>query len=202
MTRRRCLILFARAPRLGQGKRRLARGIGALAAWRFSRTLLADLQRRLGHDPRWRLVLALTPDAAAVRSRGWGRWSAPRLPQGGGDLGQRMARALACCRGPALLIGSDIPAVRPVHIAAAFAALGRCDFVFGPAEDGGFWLVGARRPDRLPRGLFAGVRWSTPFALADTLATLPARAVVGFVETLGDVDDATSFRRWRRITRL
>ena len=71
---------------------------------------------------------------------------------------------------------------------------GRHDLVFGPARDGGFWLVGARRLRPLPRTLFAGVRWSTSSALADTLTGVPAHVTTALADTLDDVDDATAFR--------
>ena len=66
---------------------------------------------------------------------------------------------------------------------------------FGPAADGGFWLVGARRRPHLP-ALFARVRWSSPHALADTLAGLPRGARVGFAATLEDIDDGDAYRRF------
>jgi glycosyltransferase A (GT-A) superfamily protein (DUF2064 family) len=93
-----------------------------------------------------------------------------------------------------VLIGTDIPALAPQHIAEAFRLLGRYDFVFGPAADGGFWLVGARRSPCLPP-LFGEVRWSGPHALADVLANLPRDVSVGFAARLDDVDDGASFRR-------
>ena len=68
------------------------------------------------------------------------------------------------------------------------------DLVFGPAEDGGFWLIGARRCPCLPP-LFGAVRWSGQHALADVLANLPARVSVGFAARLADVDDGASLRR-------
>jgi rSAM/selenodomain-associated transferase 1 len=188
------LVVFARAPALGAGKRRLARDIGDLAALRFERLMLARLLRRLGRDRRWRLRLAVTPDRARLRRRLWPR-GVPIAGQGGGDLGERMRRALAACPpGPAVLVGTDIPALSPDHIADAFRQLGHHDLVFGSAADGGFWLVGARRSPRLPP-LFGKVRWSGPHALGDTLANLPRRVSVGFAATLQDVDDGASFRR-------
>ena len=109
----------------------------------------------------------------------------------------RMRRALrASPPGPAVLVGADIPALAAGDIWAAFHLLGRHDLVFGPAEDGGFWLVGARHPQHLP-ALFEGVRWSSPHALADTLADLPRRVTVGFASRLEDVDDADAYRRLR-----
>jgi uncharacterized protein len=194
MRPRRHLILFVRAPRLGVGKRRLARDIGDVAALRFERTMLGLLDRRLGRDRRWRLRLKVTPDRARFGSRLWPR-GVSVAAQGGGDLGCRMRRALAACPpGPVVLVGADIPDLTAEDVAAAFRLLGRHDVVFGPTEDGGFWLVGARRCPRLPP-LFGNVRWSGPHALADTLAALPARVSVGFVARLADIDDGAAYRR-------
>jgi len=188
---RRHLVLFLRAPRLGRGKRRLAREIGDVAAVQFERLMLALLLRRLGHDRRWRLRLAITPDRARLPPCGVAVFG-----QGGGDLGARMRRAIARCPpGSVVLVGADLPALGADHLAAAFRLLGRRDVVFGPAADGGFWLVGARRRPRLPH-LFAGpVRWSSPHALTDALRGLPARVSVGFAAGLEDIDDAASWRR-------
>lgn len=192
---RRHLILFARAPVLGHGKRRLAREIGDMAAVRFERLMIARLLRRLSSDRRWHMRIAVTPDHACHEAREWRR-GIEVVPQGAGDLGARMRQAIAAApRGPVVLIGSDIPAVEASHIAAAFRLLGNYDLVFGPAVDGGFWLVGARRP-RLA-ALFERVRWSSPHALADTLAGLPREASVGFVATLEDVDNREAYRRLR-----
>jgi rSAM/selenodomain-associated transferase 1 len=186
---RQTLILFVRLPRLGTGKKRLARDIGAVAALRFERLMLARSLRRFGRDRRWRLRLAVTPDRAA---RCW----PGAMPQGGGDLGVRMRRALAARGpGPAVLVGSDIPGLTAGHVAAAFRLLGRHDVVFGPARDGGFWLVGCRH--RPPN--FGKVRWSSRHALADTLANLPKSLSVGFAATLDDVDDGAAYRRLRNV---
>ena len=189
------LVVFARAPRYGTVKRRLAAGIGPLAALAFHRASLDRLLRSCGADPRWATVLSLTPDEAVRGAAPWARGLA-RGPQGSGDIGDRMARALSR-RGPTVIVGSDIPAIRPAHVAAAFHALGRADLVFGPAADGGFWLVGASGRRLLPPGLFAGVRWSSEHALANTLATVPARWRVARIATLADVDDAAAWRHWR-----
>ena len=188
------LVLFVRAPQLGSGKRRLAREIGDVATVRFERLMIALLLRRLARDRRWRLRVTVTPDKARRHARHWRR-GIEAVGQGGGDLGIRMRRALcACLPGPVVLVGGDIPALSARHIAAAFRLLGGHELVFGPAADGGFWLVGARRRPRLPP-LFERVRWSSPDALADTLMRLPRSVSVGFVERLEDVDDAEAYRR-------
>jgi rSAM/selenodomain-associated transferase 1 len=191
---RRHLVLFVRAPQLGHGKRRLAQEIGDVATVRFERLMLGLLLRRLARDRRWRLRMTVTPDTACRQARHWRR-GVEVEGQGGGDLGIRMRRALAACPpGPVVLVGGDIPALAAHHVATAFRQLGGRDLVFGPAEDGGFWLVGARRSPRVPQ-LFDRVRWSGPDALTDTLAGLPRRVTVGFVDRLEDVDDGEAYRR-------
>jgi uncharacterized protein len=95
--------------------------------------------------------------------------------------------------GPVVVVGTDIPELRPDHIRRAFRLLGRHDAVFGPASDGGYWLVGMRRRPRILRP-FACVRWSSPHALADTLANLDGQSIA-FLETLSDVDDKEAWAR-------
>lgn len=181
------LVIFARAPRFGTAKRRLARDIGTTEALRFQRTMFALTLRRLANDKRWVTHLAVTPD----RSRPWPAGIA-RIPQGRGDLGCRMARAArGLPPGPVVIVGCDIPGLRADHVAQAFRALGSCDAVFGPATDGGYWLVGLRRRPRFIDP-FPSVRWSTRHALQDTLANLKGHQVA-LVATLADVDDGAAF---------
>jgi len=183
----RHLVVMAKDSRVGTVKSRLARDIGLVAAWTFYRRTLFAITRKL-KDPRWTCWLSVTPDGDFHALSQWpARWL--RLPQGQGDLGARLLRPLQVLgRGPVVIVGSDIPVIGASHIAAAFAALGENDWVFGPANDGGFWLVGAKRHPRL-FDPYQGVRWSTEHALADTLANLPDGVRVGFVETLKDVDE-------------
>ena len=182
------LVVMLKEPHPGRVKTRLGRDIGMVsAAWWF-RHQSAQVLRRL-RDPRWQVVLAVSPDRAGLASRVW-PGDLERLPQGRGDLGARMRRGLRCNRhGPVCVIGADIPGVTRAHIARAFVALGTHDLVFGPALDGGYWLVGARHGGRVPAALFHGVRWSGPHALTDSIASVPG-ARVALVDQLQDVDDA------------
>lgn len=175
-------------PRAGRVKTRLGREIGMVgAAWWF-RHQTAQLLRRLD-DPRWRLILAVSPDRAGLASRVW-PGHLPRVPQGPGDLGCRMERLLrGLPPGPVCIVGGDIPDLGKAQAARAFAALGAHDAVFGPAEDGGFWLVGMKRVARVPATLFQGVRWSTPHALADSMASLPG-CRIALCHRLRDIDSA------------
>lgn len=196
MTRGRpTLIVMVKEPRPGRVKTRLGRGIGMVAAsWWFRHAVRATLRRL--RDPRWDLVLAVTPDREGLASRVWPD-GPRRVPQGQGDLGVRMRRLLRGARGPVCLIGGDIPGIRRRHVARAFAGLGGHDLVFGPASDGGFWLVGARRRAAVPERLFRDVRWSTRHALSDSIASVPG-ARVALADMLHDVDDIEDLRAARR----
>jgi rSAM/selenodomain-associated transferase 1 len=192
----RHVVVFVKAPRLGKVKSRLAAGIGSLAALRFYRETTARVLRAMRRETRWRTLVAITP-LRALHGQFW-NGELSRLDQGAGDLGRRMARAFrALPSGPAVIIGSDIPELAPRHVVAAFRALGGHDAVLGPAGDGGYWLIGLKRTRPVPAGLFEGVRWSSPHALADTRASLPRHFSVALLETLEDVDDLESYRRWR-----
>lgn len=185
---RRQLVVMVKEPRPGRVKTRLGRDIGhTRAAWWFRhqcRRLLRELD-----DPRWHLVLAVSPDRAGLESRVW-PGHLPRRAQGAGDLGARMARVFRTAPpGPVIIVGADIPAIRRYHIERAFALLGRHDAVVGPATDGGYWLIGLARRRAVPAPLFEGVRWSTRHALADTLAGLKGLSVA-LVDQLNDVDTA------------
>lgn len=188
----RHLVIFTREPRLGRGKRRLARDVGEFTAYRFQYTMVARLLRTLARDPRWRTWLAVTPD----RSRAWPH-TVRTVAQGPGDLGRRMGAVLRRLPGgPAVIIGSDIPGIRATDIEAAFRALGPQEAVLGPARDGGYWLIGLRRGRR---GIdpFTQVRWSSEYALADTLRNLGGRPVK-LLRMLADVDDGEDWRRFQR----
>ena len=187
--RRGTVVVMLREAKLGAVKTRLGADIGPARATAFYRRMAAETVRRLAADRRWRVVLAVTPDGArGPRSR-----RLRRIGQGRGDIGRRMDRALARAPMPAVLVGSDIPGLRPRHIARAFRRLCAARAVFGPADDGGFWLVGVRQR----RQLFAGpVRWSHAETLADALAQLPVPAALA--DRLADVDDGAAWAAYTR----
>jgi rSAM/selenodomain-associated transferase 1 len=177
------VIIFTRIPRLGVGKRRLARQIGDRAALNLSRTLLHKLLRRLRPVRGVTRIIAATPDHhAKFHAPGW-----TRLPQGRGDLGARMQRAIARFpRRPVVLIGSDIPGVTEADLRTALHVLCGHHAVFGPAADGGYWLIG--QSARRPATPFANTRWSSAHALADTTRNFPRRRIK-LLRPLADIDD-------------
>lgn len=190
---RATVFVFVKAPRAGQVKTRLGADIGmgrAAAIFRF----LTERTIAEAAKGEWKTVLAVDPPGAV---RGWRALWPPhlsRVVQGPGDLGARMARVIAAAPpGPVVIIGADAPAFRARHLRQAFHALGRADAVFGPAEDGGYWLIGLARRKPAP-DLFHSVRWSTAHALEDTVASLPQEFDVRYLERLSDIDEAKDLR--------
>ncbi len=196
---RRHLVLFVRAAVLGAVKSRLARDIGPVAAWKFHRDTMHSLFATLGNERTWHTWLAVTP-SRFLDSRIWPS-NLPRIDQGQGDLGLRMARPFIFLPpGPIVLAGIDIPELERKHIVQAFDALKRAEVVLGPAHDGGFWLIGMSRRPRPARHvlarMFAGVRWSTPNALADVLTNLDGFVEAALVSELADIDTGPDYLRW------
>ncbi|MEL6373311.1 MAG: DUF2064 domain-containing protein [Pseudomonadota bacterium] len=194
---------------MGAVKTRLGRQIGAVAATWFYRHATLSTLRRLRRDPRFEVGLAMTPDAR-IATRAWPA-GMERVNQGEGDLGARMARVLrhpsaAPCGGRALrrapvglrvVIGSDIPAITPRAVVDALTQLGAHRAVFGPADDGGFWLVGLAVLGA-PERPFDEVPWSAP----DTLAACIARfqpGTVALAATINDVDEPDEYHRHRNL---
>lgn len=186
----RNLVIVARRPAIGVGKRRLATDVGDVEAWRFQRHSLNGLLQTLTPDRRWRSWTAVTPD----RPTAWLRDQVRALPQGAGDLGEKLERLAGRFPvGRLVIIGSDTPSVRRPDIAAAFGALRSSDAVIGPAVDGGYWLIGLRRSVRRPLP-FRNIRWSSHDTLPDTLRALDGLRVA-MLRVREDVDDAASLRR-------
>jgi len=183
------VIVFAKAPRAGAVKTRLAADIGAGRAAALFRIMTERTVATAVAGP-WRTIIAV--DSAAALT-GWGNVFPPcisRRVQGPGDLGDRMGRQFRDAPpGPVIIIGADAPGLRTAHLHQAFQALRSADAVFGPAADGGYWLIGLARRCAAP-DLFDGVRWSSQHALEDTTKSLPAAFKTAMLETLSDVDEA------------
>ena len=187
------VIIFAKAPYMGGAKTRLAAGIGTVHANRLYRAMTRTIIRRIS-DARWETVLAVTP-ARELRSTFGGVWPAAlrRITQGTGSLTPRLLRALSSPR-LTIIIGTDAPQIKASDIARAINLLDHNDLVLGPADDGGFWLIGLRGP--APKDLFGGVQWSTSSALSDVAKNASGRRVA-YLRTLIDVDNVEALRSVR-----
>jgi rSAM/selenodomain-associated transferase 1 len=185
------VIVFARAPEPGKVKTRLIPALSAAGAAELHRRLVrhslgAATGARLGPVELW-----CAPDTGDPFFRECERRLGVSLSaQGGGDLGARMRRAFesALARaGRAILVGSDIPALSAQYLRDADQALVRGnEVVIGPAEDGGYVLIGLSRCD--PE-LFRDIPWGGPEVMAETrrrIASLAWR--LSELPVLWDVD--------------
>ena len=180
---------------MGLSKTRLAKDIGKVAAQRLNGFLLSRALKA-ATDSRWQCKLMVAPDTAVSnRNPDWPRYF-DRQAQGSGSLGDRMARALyAAPAGNVAFIGTDMPEISSRLIAEAFNMLKCKDAVFGPADDGGFWLYAQRKTIR-SKSPFNDVRWSTKFALEDVRRNLENQNI-GYLPTFVDLDDAEAMKKWR-----
>jgi rSAM/selenodomain-associated transferase 1 len=193
------LGVFAKEPRPGQVKSRLAAAIGAEAAARLYDGFVRDWLPRLVPVRALR-ILAFTPTNARnyFADVSGNRFELEK--QSNGDFGARMARFFRRCfdrrAKRVVLVGSDSPDLPLSRIDDAFAALGRDDIVFGPAEDGGYYLIGM---SRMVLPVFLDVDWSGPDVLSQTIRRIEGGSVAySLLEPWYDVDRVTDLHRLAR----
>ncbi len=194
------LLVFARAPLAGTVKTRLIPVLGAQAATDLHRQLVSlTLQRacaaRGAHVQLW---IGGDPLDAFVQECAT-HFCTPVHEQRGADLGRRMADAFewafseADRTGACVLIGTDCPAQTVQDLEEAAAALRSHDAVLQPAEDGGYVLVGLKRPR--PE-LFDGIDWGGPRVTEQTLQRAASLGLtVHLLRTLPDLDSASDLQR-------
>jgi len=186
------LILFTRYPQPGTTKTRLAAALGETGAAAMQKKLTEHTLLQIMH------LQQLRPVAVCICFEGgsWKRmekWLGPGYnyrEQSGGDLGQRMAAAFATAFREEykriVIVGTDCPGLNGGHIAQAFEALQHKDLVLGPAEDGGYYLIGLNHEEI---SLFADVAWGTDAVLAQTVNIAAQKGLtLDLLETLRDVD--------------
>lgn len=192
---RQKLIIFVKAPRPGFVKTRLAQAIGPEKACVAYKKLVTVLLDRLGTIKE--VELRFAPDDAASQIAPWLHPTWRAVPQGGGDLGERLrgafddAFAEGCER--VTIIGSDCPTITANDIAESWNLLVQTDAVIGPAHDGGYWLIALKAP---APDLFTKIGWSTPRVLEQTLATLARTG--GSCHLLRQLRDIDTEDDWNR----
>jgi uncharacterized protein len=187
------ICIFAKPPVAGQVKTRLAAVLGPERAAALARAFLDDTIAAVRAVPWAQALLAATGPMES---------DLPVLLQGEGDLGARIERVLqAALRDApfAIAIGADAPALPRRFLEAARAALAAVDAVVGPADDGGFYLLGLRA---CPEGLLAGLPWSSAETFTRTVERLRSRGLrVEVLERWFDVDRAEDLDRLREALR-
>lgn len=191
---RRCVVfVFVKAPVPGRVKTRLAPALGDIGAARLYRSLARRIVERVGTGA-YRTVVYFDPPGAEREIREWLGAEREYRPQPGGDLGERLRRAFevgfreADC---VAVVGTDIPDLDARVVVRAFDLVsgpGSPDVVFGPALDGGYYLLALDRP---APGLFEGIAWSTGSVLAESIQRARDLGLtVRLLDPLADIDRA------------
>lgn len=191
------IVVFARAPRLGQVKTRLASEIGPERALEIYRSMTEHVLAVV-HPVGARIIVAHAPADAGPEMRAWLGANVTYEPQADGDLGERMAsvfeRRIADRADRVVIVGSDCPTVTVETITSALDALDGADVVFGPALDGGYYLVAARR---LHPALFRDVPWSSARTLdVSLIRAREAGQRVALLTPMRDIDTADDWRAY------
>lgn len=188
------ILLFAKAPVPGFAKTRLIPLLGAEGAAEFARRMFETACREALASG-LEVEIVVTPPPSDPAWSGLLPAGIKATDQGGGDLGERLARATerAIAGGDsAILIGTDCPSLGRDRLAVAAASLSRCDAFIHPAQDGGYALLALRRHSER---LFSGIPWSGPKVYAATLDRLNA---LGWShesgEVLRDIDEPADLK--------
>lgn len=184
------LILFARYPIAGTCKTRLIPALGPEGAAALHRHLTERTVRIMQQSG---CPVAVAYTGADISE--FERWLGPDIlliEQVEGDL---TAKLLACASpAPVIFFGADTPDLQHHHVASAIAGLETHEVVIGPAEDGGYYLIGMRQA--LP-ALFIDMPWSTEHVLPETLTRLSSLGIEPLLlETLSDCDRPEDLARW------
>ena len=191
------LIIFVKAPRPGHVKTRIAELIGpqpACDAYVALVGILVGNLRTLAN-----VQVRYTPDDAFLEIPRWVQPTWTTAPQGQGNLGERLTRAFgdAFKAGSerVVIIGSDAPDVSRADIEEAWASLDKHDVVLGPAEDGGYWLIGLRAEQS---ALFEDILWSSNAVFAQTMERAKtANLKIQSLRMLPDIDTLEDLRRFQ-----
>lgn len=184
------IVLFTRFPEPGRAKTRLIPALGAERAAAIHRHLT---ERSIAAMRESGLPFEIRVTGAGPGAfRDWLGADLAIVDQGEGELGERLTRAAA--NPPVILLGADTPDLTVRHLRRAADAFREREAVLGPAEDGGYWLLGIARP--MPF-LFAEMPWSTERVATITLERLAQRGIEPVVlETLCDLDRPEDLPRW------
>jgi uncharacterized protein len=196
------LAIMAKFPAPGRVKTRLSPPLTPAEAADLALAFLLDKIAQVSRLPGVERFMAFTPPDASAEFRTITGGTYGMIRQAGADLGERLSgvseRLLATVLPAAAIVGTDSPTLSDDCILEAVdvLAFSRADVVLGPAEDGGYYLIGLRRPSPF---LFRDIAWGTPLVLRDTLARAETAGLrVHLLPAWYDVDTDTDLRRLAR----
>lgn len=195
------LIIFTRYPEVEKTKTRLIPSLGAKGAADLHRTLTEQTLRTvkpLQHQANIRITIYFTGGSSDLM-QAWLGTGFKYCLQGDGDLGQKMQQAILNTfnqgASQVIVIGTDCPGLTAEILTAAFQALENCDLVIGPAQDGGYYLLGL---DHSMPELFTHIDWGTEWVLAQTQAAIaPKNYKIHYLPILRDVDRPEDWIAWQ-----
>ncbi|OGX33789.1 MAG: hypothetical protein A3C36_06290 [Omnitrophica WOR_2 bacterium RIFCSPHIGHO2_02_FULL_52_10] len=195
------LIIFAREPKDGKVKTRLARDLPVRAVTRLYKAFIRDvLHTALQVSCAEKFLFYAAGAGSCIPFLRKAAAGFRMKKQAGKDLGERMSQAFAYCQKAGfqrtVLIGTDCMTLTAKDIKRAFQALGSHDCVLGPAKDGGYYLIAV---SRLCRGIFQGVAWGTPAVFRKTLRKAKKiRKTVFLLPPREDIDRFVQLKRFSR----
>jgi len=185
------LIIFLKYPQAGKVKTRLARDVGAQRAAEFYSQMSKTIIENVLDTDSYRTIIFYDPPERENEIRSWlGSKQCPITPQTGESLGDKITDAFtqvfSSGADKAVIIGTDCIDVTSKTITQAINSLNNTDIVLGPAEDGGYYLLGLKR--HIPE-IFQEIDWSTNRVLAQTLEKIKEKKLkYELLETLKDID--------------
>lgn len=189
------LLVFARVPQLGEVKSRLAVDLGKDKALRVYEAMLSDLLDSIGESSDDFEVEVLWTGTDSVDSELLHRWFGRRslARQAGGNLGDRLAVAFSeriffHRTEKVVAIGTDDPCLSSDILRAAFGLLDSCEWVIGPAHDGGYYLIGCRGGS-FEANAFRDIAWGTNSVFNSTVEKIRlSKATLGVLPRRRDID--------------
>lgn len=201
------LLLFARLPELGKVKTRLARDLGPERALAVYEAMLRTVLTSIGPSTEEMEIECMWPPTAAANGellrRAFGAHAAAM--QTGANLGDRLSMAFSerfffHRTDKVIAIGADDPLLPRALIDHAFALLESCEYVLGPASDGGYYLFGCRAQSFEP-DVFRGIEWGTASVLSATLKHIAGTGrTVALLPERFDIDTAADLQQYARET--
>lgn len=198
-------MIFVKQPEPGRVKTRLGRSIGFEKSALFYSRLAKRIWHQIRRYKNCEFWVLFEPPSALDLIRTWLPDADRYVVQGDGDLGQRLGKAFEEAqdggRRSVIAIGSDIPDLRAEDLRDAFELLKKHDAVIGPADDGGYWLIGL---SRLFPEIFRGISWSTSHVAAETIDVLENHqrtyARLRSLKDIDEVEDLESYPDLRTLT--
>lgn len=199
---KKSIVVFAKYPEPGKVKTRIGNYLGHDYSCMIYEAMLLDLIDKLAFQDLCSCCFYVyPPEKTAAFAASYSLNNDSVFPQKGFDLGMRMFNSLMeqinMGADEVVCIGSDIPAISLVHIDSAFSILSSHDAVLGPADDGGYYLIGTRKKV-VSDFYFSGISWSSSSVLSETISKMKSMGLThNSIQSLRDLDDLSDLEFYK-----